>query len=85
MEIEFVPGRRCRSTRPITHPRGVLVRATEGTIRAARENLGRQLITVDFDSGEKLVLFAHEVEPVAAESKAAFECRTTFVDENDDD
>lgn len=83
MEIEFVPGRRCRSTRPITHPRGVLVRATEGTIRAARENLGRHLITVDFDSGEKLVLFAHEVEPVASESTPTFACRTTFADEDD--
>lgn len=62
----FEPGLRCRSTRPITHRRGVLQRAAEGTIRATRENIGRQLITVDFDCGEKLVLFAHEIEPVDA-------------------
>ena len=66
---ELSPGRRCRSTRTIAHPRGVLVRATEGTIRTMRENLGRNLITVDFDSGEKLVLFAHEIEPIRGASE----------------
>lgn len=60
----FVPGLRCRATRTITHQRGVLNRSAEGTVRSTRENIGRQLITVDFDSGEKLVLFAHEIEPL---------------------
>jgi hypothetical protein len=64
MDFDFSPGRRCRSTRAITHQRGVLARAVEGTVLASRENLGRRLITVDFDSGEKLVLFAHEIEPL---------------------
>ena len=67
MDLEFAPGRRCRSTRAIAHQRGVLGRATEGTILSAGENLGRQLVTVGFDSGEKLVLFAHEIEPLDAE------------------
>jgi len=26
------------------------------------ENLGRELFTVDFDSGQRVVLFAHEIE-----------------------
>ena len=30
-----------------------------------RENLGRELFTVNFDSGEKLILFAHEIETVS--------------------
>src|SRR4051812_9436848 len=30
-----------------------------------RENLGRELFTVDFDSGQKVILFAHEIEPVS--------------------
>ncbi len=64
MKPHFVPGLRCRSTRPITHKRGILSRSAEGTIRATRENIGRQLITVDFDCGEELVLFAHEIEPL---------------------
>jgi len=32
---------------------------------SARENLGRELFTVDFDSGQKLILFAHEIELVS--------------------
>ena len=64
MDIQFAPGQRCRSTRAITHNRGVLQRATEGTVLVSRENIGRQLVTVDFDGGETLVLFAHEIEPL---------------------
>jgi hypothetical protein len=64
MDDSFVPGLRCRATRTITHQRGILNRAAEGTVRSTRENIGRQLITVDFDCGEKLVLFAHEIEPL---------------------
>lgn len=64
MEVDLVLGQRCRSTRPILHLLGVVGRASEGTVIATRENLGRRLLTVDFDSGEKLVLFPHEVESV---------------------
>jgi hypothetical protein len=62
MYSEVISGLRCRASRPIPHPRGIVRRATEGTVRSTRENIGRQLITVDFDSGEKLVLFPHEIE-----------------------
>ena len=64
MDPSFVPGLRCRATRAITHRRGIVNRSAEGTVRATRENIGRQLITVDFDCGEKLVLFEHELEIV---------------------
>ena len=60
--MSFVPGTRCRSTRTIVFPGGVVRRATPGTLVAQRENLGRQLFTVDFDSGQKVILFAHEIE-----------------------
>ncbi len=63
MNLTLGPGARCRSTRPIVHPRGLVRRATQGTIRAQRENIGRRIFTVEFDSGEKLVLFADEIEP----------------------
>jgi hypothetical protein len=64
MDQSFVPGLRCRATRAITHRRGIVNRSAEGTVRATRENIGRRLITVDFDCGEKLVLFEHELEIV---------------------
>lgn len=65
METRLDPGSRCRSTRPITHARGVLRRRAEGIVLSRRENIGRQIFTVGFDDGEKLVLFAHEIEPLA--------------------
>jgi len=46
-------------------PGGIVRRATPGTLVSQRENLGRELFTVNFDSGEKLILFAHEVEPLS--------------------
>lgn len=58
----LVQGLRCRVTRAITHRQGVLRRLTEGTVRRVQENIGRKLVTVDFDTGEKLVVFSHELE-----------------------
>ena len=55
---------RCRSTRAIVFPCGIVRRGTPGTLVSLRENLGRELFTVNFDSGQKLILFAHEIEPV---------------------
>jgi len=55
-------GTRCRSTRTIIFPGGMVRRATPGTLVSRRENLGRELFTVDFDSGPKAILFAHEIE-----------------------
>jgi hypothetical protein len=62
METKIAPGLRCRSNRTIIHPGGVLRHAAEGTVVSLRENIGRQLVTVNFDSGETLILFAHEVD-----------------------
>src|SRR5262245_56571598 len=67
--MSLVPGMRCRSLQPIVFPGGIVRRATPGTLVAKRENLGRQLFTVTFDSGQKLILFAHELEPLAAEAR----------------
>lgn len=61
--MSLIPGTRCRSVRNIVFEGGVVRRATSGTLVSRRENLGRQLFTVKFDSGEKLILFAHEIEP----------------------
>ncbi|TMA67043.1 MAG: hypothetical protein E6J68_06440 [Deltaproteobacteria bacterium] len=67
--MSFVPGTRCRSTRTIVYPGGVVRRSTPGTLISLRENLGRELFTVDF-GGQKLILFAHEIEPVSEELAA---------------
>ena len=62
--MSLVPGTRCRSARTIVFPGGIVRRATSGTLVSQRENLGRDLFTVNFDSGERVVLFAHEIELV---------------------
>ena len=68
--MSLVPGTRCRSARTIVFPGGIVRRATSGTLVSQRENLGRELFTVDFDGGQKLILFAHEIEPVSEELAA---------------
>ena len=60
-------GTRCRSTRTIIFPGGMVRRATPGTLVSRRENLGRELFTVRFDNGQQVILFAHEVELVRDE------------------
>jgi hypothetical protein len=65
--LSLVPGARCRSVRVITFPGGLVRRATPGTLVSRRENLGRELFTVDFDSGQNVILFAHEIELVSDE------------------
>jgi hypothetical protein len=65
MSTRLDPGLRCRATRRIVHPRGILDRSSEGTVLSYRDNIGRRLVTVEFDSGEKLILFPHEIEPIA--------------------
>jgi hypothetical protein len=60
--MSAIPGRRCRSARTILFPGGIVRRATAGTLLSYRENLGGELFTVAFDSGQKVVLFAHEIE-----------------------
>ena len=60
--MSVLPGARCRATRTVVFPGGIVRRATPGTLVSQRENLGRELFTVDFDSGQKVILFAHEIE-----------------------
>jgi len=68
--MTLVQGTRCRSTRAIVFPGGIVRGATLGTLLSLRENLGRELFTVNFDSGETLILFAHEIEFVSEELAA---------------
>ena len=56
-------GMRCRATRAIRTHEGLIGRFTEGTIiKAVIDNLGRQLINVEWDSGITTYVFFNEIE-----------------------
>jgi hypothetical protein len=55
-------GSRCRTIRPIVHHVGMIPRETAGTIRYETENIGRQLMRVDLDSGLGVMLLADDVD-----------------------
>ena len=55
-------GMRCRTTKMIRTHGGLLGRFTEGTIQGLADNLGRQLISVQWDNGVTTYVFANEIE-----------------------
>ena len=55
-------GMRCRATREIRTHEWLIRRFTEGTIEAVIDNLGRQLINVEWDSGITTYVFFNEIE-----------------------
>jgi len=63
-------GSRCRVIRQVHYPDGAVHRFTLGTIRYAMENLGRELVMVDWDTGRATVVFPHDIELVAGEASA---------------
>ena len=63
-------GTRCRVIRQVHYPDGAVHRFTLGTIRYAMENLGRELVMVDWDTGRATVVFPHDIELVAGEASA---------------
>ena len=66
-------GMRCRTTREIRTHGGLIRRFTEGTIKGVIDNLGRQLISVEWDSGVTTYVFINEIEIKArVESEVSF-------------
>jgi hypothetical protein len=63
-------GTRCRVVRQVHYPGGAIHRFTLGTIRYAMENLGRELVMVDWDTGQATVVFPTDIELVASEQSA---------------
>ena len=55
-------GMRCRTTKMIRTHGGLVGRFTEGTIQGLVDNLGRQLISVQWDSGVTTYVFMNEIE-----------------------
>jgi hypothetical protein len=63
-------GMRCRAMRPVRSHRGLIRRSTEGTIRYDMENLGRHLISVQWDGGVTDYVFPSEIEIIAGEARS---------------
>lgn len=55
-------GIRCRATKEIRTHEGLIRRFTEGTVLGVIDNLGRQLINVEWDSGITMYGFFNEIE-----------------------
>jgi hypothetical protein len=55
-------GTRCRATRLARSHRGLIERSTEGTIQHDIDNLGRRLISVQWDVGVTDYVFPSEIE-----------------------
>ena len=61
-------GMKCRSTRDIRSHRGLIRRSTEGTIQHDIDNLGRRLISVQWDGGVTDYVFPSEIEIIDKET-----------------
>lgn len=55
-------GARCRTRHLVRTVKGDLPRGSRGTILYETENLGRQLIMVDWDAGFAVPVFPNEIE-----------------------
>jgi hypothetical protein len=64
-------GSRCKTVRPLAHPRGSIDRHTHGTIRYGLENLGRDLVMVDWDTGKASMVFPSDIELLIPAAEAA--------------
>ena len=60
-------GMRCRATTAVRTHRGLIKRSTEGIIQHDIENVGRHLISVEWDGGITDYVFPFEIEIVAEE------------------
>ena len=61
-------GRRCRTTQLVRTVEGDLRREAQGTIRYETENLGRNLVMVQWDQGFIVPVFPKEIEVLAEEA-----------------
>lgn len=55
-------GIRCRTRRLVYSAQDVLPRHSYGTIRYELDNLGRQLVFVDWDNGMDVLVFPSEID-----------------------
>lgn len=62
-------GLRCRAMRELRSHQGLVKRFTEGTIHHDLNNLGRHLISVQWDSGVTDYVFPLEIEIIYGEEE----------------
>lgn len=60
-------GTRCRATKAIRSHQGLTKRLTEGTIQYDLDNLGRHLISVEWDNGVTDYVYPFEIEIIDEE------------------
>lgn len=64
-------GMRCRAIRLIRSHEGMITPSRQGTIAYETENLGRQLIQVQWDTGFSTYVFPDDIEIMAANGSTA--------------
>jgi hypothetical protein len=62
-------GQRCRARHNINGHQGLIRARTDGTIRYVTDNLGRQLIGVQWDGSFQMYVFPDEIELIYSELK----------------
>ena len=67
-----VTGMRCRATKEIRIHRGLIRRYSEGVIQYDIDNLGRHLISVQWDNGVIDYVYPLEIEILGQRDEAAF-------------
>jgi hypothetical protein len=65
-------GKRCRAKKMIRNHTGVIAPLSQGTIRYEIENLGRELIYVQWDAGPAAYVFSDEIEILSGNGPATF-------------
>lgn len=60
-------GIRCRAAQEIRSNSGIVTSSTGGTIQYEIENLGRNLIFVDWDNGLSMFVFPSEIEIIGGD------------------
>jgi hypothetical protein len=65
-------GTRCRATKEIRSHQGLVRRYSEGIIQYNMDNLGRHLISVQWDSGVIDYVYPAEIEILCQEEKTDF-------------
>lgn len=63
-------GTRCRARTLLRSPRGLIKRSTEGTIQHDIDNLGRRLISVEWDGGITDYVFPAEIEIIDHDARS---------------
>lgn len=70
MTSHNIAGARCRATTVLRSHRGLIKKSTEGTVQHDIDNLGRRLISVEWDIGVTDYVFPSEIEIVEIENRS---------------